>query len=62
MDISEAKIARIEAENQIVDILNELEKKTKCTVAAIYLEEERTDDQICEPILIRRKVNISLEV
>lgn len=63
MNIEDAKELKTIAENQIVDILNRLEKETECVTSSITItnvEEEGFGTHLA--ITVKRNVNIILEV
>lgn len=62
MTTEEAIIVKIEAENEIIDTLNKLEQSTGCLSTSIelinYMEEGFGNNEI----LVKKKVNIRLEI
>lgn len=62
MDIEEIRQAKIEAENKIVDILNQLEIESELTVHSVDLTRVEEDSFGLTVNVVRKQVDINLIV
>jgi hypothetical protein len=62
MLIEKASEEKTTAENQIVDILNRLEKATGCRVVSIEIKSIEEEGFGSDPIITLKNVNINLQV